>query len=133
MEGSKIENKYFKKAKEKAVDLIQNNENLNHVLKLSRDKLNEVSNTKFIDNIKVFIRMIKAYTKGVYREVSVKSMLALVAAIVYFVMPVDLIPDIIPVTGLVDDFAVVMWVYNQLEKEINAFREWETELSGEDV
>jgi len=133
MEGSKIENKYFKKAKEKAVDLIQNNEKLNHVLKLSRDKLNEVSNTKFIDNIKVFIRMIKAYTKGVYREVSLKSMLALVAAIVYFVMPVDLIPDIIPVTGLVDDFAVVMWVYNQLEKEINAFREWETELSGEDV
>jgi len=133
MAGSKIENKYFKKAKEKATDLIQNNEKLNHVLKLSKDKLNEVSNTKFIDNIKVFIRMIKAYTKGVYREVSVKSILALVAAIVYFVMPIDLIPDIIPVTGLVDDFAVVMWVYNQLEKEINAFREWETELSGEDV
>ncbi|MDH5474346.1 MAG: YkvA family protein [Cyclobacteriaceae bacterium] len=126
MRDSTVESKFFKKAKSKAFSLLQNREKLNHLLQISKDKLSDVNNIKLVDNLKIFVRMIKAYIKGTYTEVPMKGIIAIVAAIVYFVMPIDLIPDLIPVTGMIDDFAVVMWVYNQLQKEIEAFSIWET-------
>src|SRR5688500_8381527 len=70
-------------------------------------------------------RLIKAYALGQYREVPWKTILLIVAAVIYFVNPLDLVPDIIPLTGLTDDFAVLIWVYNSVSNEIEKFIEWE--------
>lgn len=70
-------------------------------------------------------RLIKAYALGQYREVPWKTILLIVAAVIYFVNPLDLVPDIIPLTGLTDDFAVLLWVYNTVSNEIEKFIEWE--------
>jgi uncharacterized membrane protein YkvA (DUF1232 family) len=70
-------------------------------------------------------RLIKAYAVGEYREVPWKTILLIVAAVIYFVNPLDLVPDIIPLTGLTDDFAVLVWVYNTVSNEIEKFLEWE--------
>ena len=76
---------------------------------------------------RVFVlgRLIKAYALGEYRDVPWKTILLIVAAIIYFVNPLDLVPDIIPLTGLTDDFAVLLWVYNTVSNEIDKFMEWE--------
>lgn len=71
-------------------------------------------------------RLVKAYTLGRYRIVPWKAMLSIVAALIYFVSPIDLIPDFIPVTGLTDDVGVLLWVYNSLSKEVNDFLIWES-------
>jgi uncharacterized membrane protein YkvA (DUF1232 family) len=128
MGESDIENKYFKRAQQKARKVIQNNEKLVHLIERSKDKLAGVGNSKLIENAKVFIRMVKAYANGSYREIPVKSLVIVVAALLYFVMPLDLIADFIPVTGLVDDFAVILWVYKHLQEEIDAFVMWENGL-----
>ena len=47
------------------------------------------------------------------------------AVIIYFVNPLDLVPDIIPLSGLTDDFAVLVWVYNTVSNEIEKFLVWE--------
>ncbi|MEX2230878.1 MAG: YkvA family protein [Cyclobacteriaceae bacterium] len=70
-------------------------------------------------------RLVKAYALGQYREVPWKTILLIVAAIIYFVNPLDLIPDLIPLTGLTDDFAVLIWVYNSVSNEIDKFLLWE--------
>ena len=70
-------------------------------------------------------RLIKAYALGQYREVPWKTILLIVAAIIYFVNPLDLVPDLIPLTGLTDDFAVLVWVYNSVSNEIEKFLAWE--------
>jgi len=128
MGESNIENKYFKKAHQKAKKVIGNNEKLAHLIQRSKDKLSGVSNSKLIENAKIFIRMVKAYANGTYRDVQLKSIVFIVAALLYFVMPLDLIADFIPVTGLVDDFAVILWVYKHLQVEIEAFVVWEKGL-----
>lgn len=125
MTDENIENKYFKKAKGRATQMVDNKEKLKYLLQVTKDKLSSVSNTKFVENLKVFTRMIKAYVSGTYREIPVKGIVAIIASLVYFAMPLDLIPDFIPVTGLIDDFAVIMWVYSQLQKEIEEFTIWE--------
>ena len=36
------------------------------------------------------------------------------AALLYLVMPVDLVPDFTPVIGYLDDIAVLLYAYNQM-------------------
>ena len=70
-------------------------------------------------------RLAKAYATGKYRAVSWRAMLILLAALIYFVNPLDLIPDLIPVAGFTDDFAILVWVYNSIQDEVDKFLEWE--------
>lgn len=65
-----------------------------------------------------------AYWRGDYREVSYKSMISVVAGLMYFLSPVDAIPDFIPVIGMFDDIAVLAWVMGHIEGELDAFRFW---------
>jgi uncharacterized membrane protein YkvA (DUF1232 family) len=53
-------------------------------------------------------------------------MLVLLGAVIYFVNPLDLIPDMVPFAGLTDDFAVLLWVYNSMGNEIEKFQSWES-------
>lgn len=71
-------------------------------------------------------RMVTAYARGHYRAIPVKTLLSLIAALIYFLNPVDLIPDALPGLGFTDDFAVLSWVYHHASNEVNAFVAWET-------
>ncbi|HEY8512030.1 MAG TPA: YkvA family protein [Cyclobacteriaceae bacterium] len=75
--------------------------------------------------IYAFLRLCKAYAVGDYRAVSLKTMLLVIAAVLYFVNPLDLMPDVIPITGFADDFAILLWVYGNIRQEIEKFLEWE--------
>lgn len=77
------------------------------------------------DRFFVLGRLIKAYALGQYRQVPWQTLLLIVAAVLYFVNPLDMVPDIIPLTGLTDDFAVLVWVYNSVSTEIDKFLQWE--------
>jgi uncharacterized membrane protein YkvA (DUF1232 family) len=81
----------------------------------------EAVRTKF----SVFGRLSKAYALGHYREIPWSTMLILVGAIIYFINPLDLLPDIIPVAGLTDDFGVLMWAYSSIASEVEKFLAWE--------
>lgn len=70
-------------------------------------------------------RLIKAYANGQYREFPYTSIIKIVAAVVYFVSVVDLIPDFIPILGLTDDLAVLAWVYSSVKDDLQQFVDWE--------
>lgn len=70
-------------------------------------------------------RLVKAYATGKYRDVPWKSVLIILAAIIYFINPIDFIPDVVPVLGFSDDFGVLLWVYNSVSKEVDKFLTWE--------
>jgi uncharacterized membrane protein YkvA (DUF1232 family) len=70
-------------------------------------------------------RLVKAYALGHYRGIQWKTVLLIVAAIIYFISPIDLLPDLLPITGLADDLGVLLWVYNSVGGEIEKFLTWE--------
>jgi len=122
----KVENTYFHKAKERASGLLKDRKRLKTLLINSTKKLGnlnftKLNLTKLTDRVKVIVRMLKAYVKGEYKMLPWKSLIILVAALFYFVTPLDLIPDVIPVTGYIDDFTVVLWVFRTLQDDINEF------------
>ncbi len=71
------------------------------------------------------LRLVRAYAAGTYRDISWQSLLILVAAVVYFVMPVDLVPDFILGLGLLDDAAILGWTLRTLSRDLERFLAWE--------
>ena len=44
----------------------------------------------------------------------------MLAAVVYFVMPLDALPDFIALLGLTDDAAVLAWTWSVVKEEVEA-------------
>jgi uncharacterized membrane protein YkvA (DUF1232 family) len=72
------------------------------------------------------IRLIRAYYRGDYRQISWQNLLIVVAAIIYFVMPLDVIPDWIPIAGYIDDAVVIGFALRSVRSDLNDFMAWET-------
>jgi uncharacterized membrane protein YkvA (DUF1232 family) len=73
-----------------------------------------------------FLRLIKAWASGDYRKAPWKSMVLVIAAVLYFVSPIDAIPDWIPIVGFADDAVVIAFVMRAIRKDVRAFLEWES-------
>ncbi|HAN29050.1 MAG TPA: methyltransferase type 11 [Haliea salexigens] len=79
------------------------------------------------------LRLVRAYASGAYREIPWQSLLMLVAAVVYFVMPVDAVPDILLGFGLLDDAAILGWTLRSLDGDLKRFRAWEATRTAADA
>jgi uncharacterized membrane protein YkvA (DUF1232 family) len=99
-------------------------------LKLREVNWKEIKATTAKEKLYVLGRLIKAYALGHYRQVSWKTLVIIVAAIIYFINPIDLLPDFIPVAGFTDDLGVLLWVYNSMGNEIDKFLAWEKTQLG---
>ncbi|WKV11875.1 YkvA family protein [Marivirga harenae] len=78
------------------------------------------------NKISTLIRLVKAYTKGSYKNISFKSMIYTVGVLIYFITPMDIVPDFIPVSGFIDDASLILWLYNHLGYELQQFKAWES-------
>jgi len=83
------------------------------------------SKPDFWTNLKAFFRLMKAYLSREYTAIPWGSIVLVVAAILYFVSPLDLVPDWIPLAGYVDDAAVLMFMLRQMGKDLERFIDWE--------
>jgi len=81
------------------------------------------------ESLQIFLRMIRAWVAGKYRTPD-ESVLMVVAAVLYFVSPFDLIPDCIPVFGLIDDAGVIGCVARANLAAISNLRKWEILFGG---
>ena len=71
-------------------------------------------------------RLIRTSASGEYTGVPATTVVAAVAVLIYFLSPIDLIPDFIPVLGMLDDMALVAWFSSSVKHELDKFHEWET-------
>ena len=78
-------------------------------------------------DVQVMVRLVRAFARGEYRDVSRTTIGLIVGALVYFVSPIDAILDHLPLTGYLDDAAILAWVVSEVRAEIDAFRSWEGE------
>jgi uncharacterized membrane protein YkvA (DUF1232 family) len=72
------------------------------------------------------IRMIRDYQRAEYRDISEQNLLIIVAAIIYFVSPFDVIPDWVPVFGHIDDAFVITLALKSVRGDLDTFMAWET-------
>jgi uncharacterized membrane protein YkvA (DUF1232 family) len=70
-------------------------------------------------------RFVRAWRDGEYRNVPWKSIILAIAGLVYFLDPIDIIPDFIPVIGYLDDGVVLTFLAKAIHSDLEKFREWE--------
>ena len=75
---------------------------------------------ELLENIKSMWRMLVDPDYTVSWEIKAW----ILAALAYFVSPIDAIPDVIPVLGYLDDALVVTWVMHQISDEVSKYRRW---------
>lgn len=74
--------------------------------------------------VPLLLLMVKYYFDGKYKEIPVQTILSIIAAITYFITPLDAIPDMIPVAGHIDDLFVFNLCLESIEHDLKKFMLW---------
>jgi uncharacterized membrane protein YkvA (DUF1232 family) len=119
----------FRKATSDAETYVRDSKRLRKLVEDAVGKINVIPRGPFADTwpyLMAMIRLIRAYHQDEYRDVSSPKLLIVVAAIIYFVSPFDVIPDWIPVLGHIDDAFVVALALKSVRVDLDTFMAWET-------
>ena len=117
---------------------------LQRLTRQAAGKLTSAGGEKFRemrDQLSIGIALVKAWLAGDYQEVSKTTIVVMAAALLYFVVPFDVVPDFLFGWGFLDDAAVLGYVFAQLQTEIDAFKAFQEEraqptektVEGEDL
>jgi uncharacterized membrane protein YkvA (DUF1232 family) len=68
--------------------------------------------------------LLKDYGTGRYRNVSIFSIAAFLFTLLYIISPVDLVSDVIPGFGQIDDAVVFTLCLYLIEKDLFKYQEW---------
>lgn len=79
---------------------------------------------KFADDVKLMCAMVKAWSKKDYTGLPVKTITMVILTLVYVFSPVDVIPDFIPVMGLLDDAGMVAACLAAVHSDLESFKNW---------
>ncbi len=79
---------------------------------------------RFIEDGKLLIALVKDYRSGIYRQVPYGTIAAVVFTLIYVFNPFDLVPDVLPLIGEIDDAAVVGACLLLIEQDLHKYRDW---------
>ena len=110
-----------KKLDEKSLDKVLKNE---AKIEKKRKALDPQKFFRLFKQVKLSLEMLKDYKKGVYRNIPWKAIAIIVTAVIYFLNPIDLIPDFMGILGFTDDAIVLGVVFTSLKQEMKRYCEW---------
>lgn len=119
----------FARALTNSKSCADNPESLHALFNEAARKAAAIPREPFEDNwsyLQTMLRLIRAYHRGEYDQVSKDALMWIIAALNYLVDPFDLIPDKIPFLGFVDDATVVEFVADKTRQTLDEFMIWET-------
>ncbi len=133
--GEKVEDSSsYRDAKASAADYARDPARLQGLLDRAKRKARAQQRrlAEVWDALMAAMRLLRAYARGDYRDIPWSSLLSIIATVIYFVTPLDLIPDFLLAFGLLDDVALIGWVLTSLKGDIDRFVDWERAQAGGD-
>jgi uncharacterized membrane protein YkvA (DUF1232 family) len=89
---------------------------------------------RFIEDGKVLTALVKDWRTGKYRQALYGTIAAVVFGLIYVINPLDIVPDVLPILGAVDDATVIGALLLLVERDLQKYRSWkEQQLTTEDV
>jgi uncharacterized membrane protein YkvA (DUF1232 family) len=75
-------------------------------------------------DIACLVSLVRSYIKKEYIDIPLGTIISIVSTLIYIISPIDLIPDPIPVIGLIDDLALLTWVLISIHSDVEEYRKW---------
>jgi Uncharacterized conserved protein len=119
----------FRRATADAEDYAGDPKRLRKLVEDAVGKINVIPRGPFGETwpyLLAMIRVIRDFQRGDYRDIAAAKLLIIIAAIIYFVSPFDVIPDWIPVLGHIDDAFVITLALKSVRGDLDTFMAWET-------
>jgi uncharacterized membrane protein YkvA (DUF1232 family) len=79
---------------------------------------------RFIEDAKLLIAIVKDYWAGKYRQIPYGAIASIVFSLIYVLNPFDLMPDMLPVIGQLDDVAVMGACLLLVEQDLHKYKDW---------
>lgn len=119
-----LQKKYGYKAREYAEDKEK-------AKKLLKDAVVKAENldksgplNEFYERLMLLFGIVRDWSSGSYKDVPKGSIIMIIIGILYFLSPIDLILDFIPVGGFIDDAFVVGLVIKQVNSDLDKYKVW---------
>ena len=120
--------KSFEQSKKKAKKILNDKDKMDLFLERLEKKLALIPIAGgMLAEIPVLISLVKAYLEKRYSKVPIGTVIAIVGALIYFLSPIDLVPDLLPAIGLVDDAAVIALALKLVHDDVKEYKSWKEE------
>ena len=79
---------------------------------------------RFIEDGQLLIAIVKDYWSGKYRQIPYGVIASIVFTLIYVLNPFDIVPDVLPVIGQLDDVAVMSACLILVEQDLHKYKDW---------
>ena len=87
---------------------------------------------RLLEDGRLLLELVRDAQEGRYRAVPVWTLSAVGFALLYVLNPLDLVPDALPLLGLIDDAAVVSACLSLVEQDLRDYQAWKQSRVEED-
>ena len=120
--------KELEKGYEKAQVVLEDKDKLERLLQRTEKKLKIVPVAgSILAMVPTMVSLIRNYIKKEYKDIPVGTIIAVTSALIYFISPVDIIPDVLPGVGYVDDAAVFTACIKLVASDLDEYKKWREE------
>lgn len=121
--NKKILSKYYVKAKR----LLCNEKKIEKFLLRLEAKIKKIPKCgNKLANVPIFASLLNNYLHKTYTKAPLGTIIAVVAALLYLVAPIDAFPDFIPFFGYFDDAGIMATCLALVKSDIEEYRSWRT-------
>jgi uncharacterized membrane protein YkvA (DUF1232 family) len=125
--GKEFPGRIFGSSEEEAKRVAANREDATAMLERAMDKAEKQEGRlrRVWADLSALLRLARAWTCGRYRQAPWRSIVLAFAAILYFLNPMDIVPDALLAFGYLDDATVIAWVVRSIQRDLDKFLQWE--------
>ncbi|MGN1381896.1 MAG: YkvA family protein [Eubacterium sp.] len=111
--------------KEEAEDIVNHKESMEELLLKADQKLKEIPKYgRKLAYIPEMTLLLKSYITREYTDIGLPHLLLIIVALLYFVSPLNIIPDSIPGIGILDDALVAGLIMTWCRSDIDKYMKW---------
>ena len=88
---------------------------------------------RFVEDGRIMTALLKDWRAGKYRGALRWTIAAAAFALIYVINPFDIVPDVIPFVGAVDDASVIAACLFLIERDLFKYRDWKISQAGSET
>lgn len=102
--------------------------NKTRIKQVTQEALGMLRSKKKLKSVKgqvlLLVDLVHDAVLGSYKGWSKKNVVLALAALIYLISPIDLIPDFIVGLGFGDDITIIAWAFTKLSLELKRYVDW---------